>query len=179
MQKQVLVAVVNSITTFRSLNEVGEVTKTVNIPSILASNVIGEFHSFPVRMLPTQGIDLSSSLSLQMLSKVDGQTSVGDFADCIGKLATNCNNCYTEKGIGKSLYLASLNDIPSGKSVKDEPIPIIHITAFPNGNQTGMLVHTGDITIRATDIKVHLKAESSDIREIIKFIKKGKLFKIM
>ena len=62
MQKQVLYSRNNGITTFRSLNEVGEVTKTVAIPTLLASPVTDDFKAFPARMLTVQSADISASM---------------------------------------------------------------------------------------------------------------------
>lgn len=178
MQKQVLYSRINGITTFRSLNEVGEVTKTVAIPTLLASPVTDDFKAFPARMLTAQA-DISASMSLKTLSAVTGKTSVGEFSQIIANLAVTNAPCYTDKGIGRSLYLASLKDIPTNKSIKDQPIPIVHLTVYTKDGKAGMTVHEGDITIRATDIKIHIKAESADIRVLVSLLNKGELFKII
>ena len=179
MQKQVLYSRINGITTFRSLNEVGEVTKTVSTPTLLASPVTDDFKAFPARMLTVQGADISASMSLKTLSAVTGKTSVGEFSQIIANLAVTNAPCYTDKGIGRSLYLASLKDIPTNKSIKDQPIPIVHLTVYNKDGKAGMTVHEGDITIRATDIKIHLKAECADIRVLVSLLNKGELFKII
>ena len=179
MQKKVLVAFQEGITKFHSLNEAGEIIKTVNIPAIINSDALKGFELFPARMLPTQGIDITSTLSLQMLSKLNSRLGSGEISSIIGGLAMDGNPCFTDTGVGRGVYLASLEDISRNKAIKDQPIPIVHVTAFPNGAHPGLRIRTAYITICPTEIKVHIKAKSDGAPDLMALIRKGNLFKIM
>lgn len=167
------------LTYFTEINEVGEATRHLAIPTEGITSEIAMFRLLPRPWLPF-GTNIVARQSLQELQALGPSSTIADICTAFIKVVNQAGHlCYTERGVSRGAYFASLNDIAVLDKTADLKIPIMHLSIRTHPTPRNISAKAGTLIITPRGITIELTKKQDSTLVLSNFLRRGNLFQIV